>query len=134
MRVSSGILRCLDSFVESTQMTPVEARIVQFIAASTEPLYQKDIEAEYGYTAATVSEVIKNMEAKGLVQRRVDPTDRRRKQLTIPDEIAPMVHDMRDKMMRMEAELVDGIDPEKLDVFMDVILQMTRNIPPKANR
>lgn len=54
-------------------MTPMEVRALQFIAAADRSLYQKDIEAEYGYTPATVSERMKGMEAKGLIRRTVDP-------------------------------------------------------------
>ena len=62
LRVASGIFHQLDSFVTDTSMTPMEARALQFIAAvDGSPLYQKDIEAEYGYTAATVSELIKGI-------------------------------------------------------------------------
>lgn len=132
MRVSSGILRRLDAFVEGTAMTPVEARILQFIAASAKPLNQKDIEAEYGYTAATVSEVIKNMESKGLIQRDTDPDDRRKRRLTASADMATQVIEMRDRIAAMEADLTRGIDPEKLDVFMEVIRQMTKNIPPRG--
>lgn len=132
MRVSSGILRRLDAFVEGTAMTPVEARILQFIAASAKPLNQKDIEAEYGYTAATVSEVIKNMEAKGLIRRDTDPDDRRKRRLTASADMASQVIEMRDRIAAMQADLTRGIDPEKLDVFMEVIRQMTKNIPPKG--
>ena len=134
MRVSSGLLHCLDSFVEGTSMTPGEARILQFIAASTEPLNQRDIETEYGYSAATVSEMIKNMEAKGLVQRDTDPHDRRKKRLTVPVGIAAQVNDMRGKMVAMEADLIRDISPEKLDVFMEVIRQMSANIPPRGSK
>jgi len=132
MRVSSGILRRLDAFVEGTAMTPVEARILQFIAASAKPLNQKDIEAEYGYTAATVSEVIKNMEAKGLIRRDTDPDDRRKRRLTASADMASQVIEMRDRIAAMEADLTRGIDPEKLDVFMEVIHQMTKNISPRG--
>ena len=134
MRVSSGILHSLDSFVDGTSMTPVEARILQFIAASSEPLNQKDIEAEYGYTAATVSEIIKNMEAKGLVRRDTDPSDRRKRRLSVPAGISTQVDDMRGKMIAMEAELIGKIEPEKIDVFMEVIRQMTANIPPRGTK
>lgn len=132
MRVSSGILHQLDSFVANTSITPMEARVLQFIAAAQGPLYQKDIEAEYGYTAATVSELIKGMEGKGLILRQVDPEDRRKRRLTIAPEIAPQVGEIREKMIQMEKDLVAGLDDEELGIFMKVIRRMSRNMPPRS--
>ena len=134
MRVSSGILHQLDSFVADTSMTSVEARVLQFIAAAERPLYQKDIEAEYGYTPATVSELVKGMEAKGLIQRRVDPEDRRRRCLTIAPDIAPQVEIMREKMIQMERDLVLDIDEDKLRIFMEVVRKMSENMPPRSRQ
>lgn len=132
MRVASGILHQLDSFVANTSMTPMEARALQFIAMADRPLYQKDIEAEYGYSPATVSELVKGMEAKGLIRRAVDPEDRRRRCLTIAPGIAPQVEEMRKKMIRMEEDLVAGIDGDKLEIFMEAVRKMSENIPPRS--
>jgi len=132
MRISSGILHCLDSFVEGTSMTPAEARVLQFIAAANAPLCQKDIEAEYGLSAATVSELIQGMENKGLIRRETDPEDRRRKRLMIDDAILGQVRAMREKMIRMEAELIRGIEPEEQALLMRMLRRMTGNMPPKG--
>jgi len=132
MRIASGLVHKLDSFVENTGITPVEARVLQFIAAADSPLYQKDIEAEYGYTAATVSELIKGMEAKGLIVREVDAEDRRRRRLTIAPGITQQVSHMREQMIQMESGLVRGIDGESLEVFMRVARKMSENMPPRS--
>ena len=133
MRVSNGIKHQLDSFVADTSMTNAEARVLQFIAAARSPVYQKDIETEYGYTAATVSELMQGMEQKGLVQRQTDPADRRRKCLTIPEAIRPQVEAMRGRMVRMEAALIEGLSEDEIEIFMKVIRRMSTNIPPKAD-
>ena len=132
MRIASGLSNCLDSFVEGSVMTRQEARVLQFIATAQTPICQRDIEAEYGCNAATISELIKSMEAKGLIIRETDPSDHRRKLLYTNPEIEPMVREMREKMIRMERELVEGIEQEKIDLFIELAKRMSRNIPPKG--
>ena len=131
MRISNGLRGHLDAFVEGTSMTTAEARALQFIAAA-EPVHQRDIEEEYGCTAATVSELMANMESKGLIRRETDPRDRRKKCVTINDAIRPQVNAMLEKMIEMEQKLVEGIDDDEVAVFLEVAKRMSKNIPPKA--
>ena len=46
-RYAGSLRRRLDSFVADTPMTPMEARVLQFVAAAHSAVYQKDLEQEY---------------------------------------------------------------------------------------
>ena len=130
MKCASGIRHRLDASVEDIALTTNEARALQFIAASEGTVRQRDLEQEYGLSAATISELMQNMEAKGLIRRETDPEDRRRKRLIIPEAMRSRADAMLDQMADMEAQLARNIDPAKLQVFMEVIEQMSRNLPP----
>ena len=134
LRISSGLTRQLDSFVEGSSMTPQEARVLQFIAVSEKAIYQKDLETEYGCTAATISELIGNMEKKGLIRRETDPDDHRRKRLFANPAIGQKVRAMVIKMAEMEKKLTEGIDEENIRIFLGVAKQMSENIPPSGGR
>ena len=134
LKISSGLIRQLDSFVEGSSMTPQEARALQFIAVSEKAIYQKDLETEYGCTAATISELIGNMEKKGLIRRETDPDDHRRKRLSVNPAIGLKVRDMVKKMAEMEKKLTEGIDEEKIRIFLEVAKQMSENIPPSGGK
>ena len=122
----------LDSFVEGSAMTSQEARVLQFIATAQTPICQRDLELEYGCNAATISEMIKSMETKGLIIREADPSDRRRKRLYINPEIEPKVREMRNNMIRMEQDLKEGIGEERIELFLEIAKKMSENIPPKG--
>ena len=130
MKLAGSLRRRLDSFVADTPMTPMEARVLQFVASAHSAVYQKDLEQEYGCSAATISELVHGMEQKGLLQRETDPEDRRRKRLAIPEPMRARADAMLVRMVEMEDVLVAGIAPEELDVFLEVIRRMVDRFPP----
>jgi len=133
MKLSSVIRTALDAFVDGTSVTPMEARALLFISTASNAIYQKDIEQEYGLSRATVSELMQNMEQKGMIQRKRDTVDRRRKCIIVSESFQPMVNDMIEQMSAVEEKLAFNIREEDLEVFLDVIEHMSKNAPPKQD-
>ena len=130
MKLAYAIRTILDSFVDGTAVTPMEARALLFIATASEAIYQKDIEQKYGLSRATVSELMQGMEQKGMIIRRRDTVDRRRNCIAVSEAFRPMANDMIEKMNAVEDRLAKGIRDEDISTCVAVIEQMTRNAPP----
>lgn len=130
MKLSSAIRNVLDSMVEGTSVTPMEARALLFIATATEAIYQKDLEQEYGLSRATVSELMLNMEQKGMICRQRDLKDHRRKRITVCASVRPLADRMIERMSAMEDQLAKDIGDEEMSAFLMTIERMTRNAPP----
>ena len=128
-RLAGYIRKNLDDFAAKQGITPAEGRTLQYIAAQKRDLCQKDIEEEYGLRPASASQLLQGMESAGLIRRETDPQDRRRKRLVITPQREESAAQMLADIERMEERLIEGIEPEKLEVFFEVMDKMLENVP-----
>ena len=132
-RLAGYLRKNLDSFAARQGITPAEGRTLQYIAAQKRDLYQKDIEEEYGLRPASASQLLQGMENAGLIRRETDPQDRRRKRLVITPEREESAAQMLSDIEQMEERLIEGIEPEKLEIFFEVMDKMLENVPREGN-
>jgi MarR family transcriptional regulator for hemolysin len=96
---------------------------------------QNDLAGLVEVEPITVCRLVDRLEARGLVERRSDPKDRRVKRLHLTPEAEPMldeIHNYRDQMRR---QLTAGISDEALSSQIASLLQMKANLaqqPPAA--
>ena len=126
-RTGGAITRRLNEIACEYGITPAEGRTLEFIAAYNGPVYQKDIEEEYGLRPASASELLQNMEKQGLITRKTGPADRRRKIICITEARMQDAEEMVEKMAVMEARLIHGIETDRLIVFREVLEQILCN-------
>lgn len=132
-RLAGYIRKNLDDFAAKQGITPAEGRTLQYIAAQKRDLCQKDIEEEYGLRPASASQLLQGMENAGLIRRETDPQDRRRKRLVITPEREESAAQMLSDIEQMEERLIEGIEPEKLEIFFEVMDKMLENVPREGN-
>ena len=88
---------------------------------------QKDIEDEFYIGKAVASDLISSLEKKGYIERRVDPSDQRKKILTVTKK----GHDFNDfnleKVKKFDNQLTDKLKKKDRDtlfrLFEDLILK-----------
>lgn len=131
MKLASVVRTTLDSFVDGSVVTPMEARALLFVATAKEDICQKDIEREYGLSRATVSELMQSMEQKGMIVRRRSALDRRRNCIAVCEAFRPMVTAMIEEMNGVEDALAADIPEEDVEVFLRVIRTMAENARPQ---
>jgi len=127
--LSNKLKRKIESLSFPDLYAPAQGKALHFILMhADEKLFQKDIEEEFGIRPASASELLKNMEANGLIRRVPLPEDTRYKQI-IPSEAAlarrrEVVRDMEN----VESKLREGISPADLAVWVKVTERMTQNL------
>ena len=119
----------LDEISAESGITPAQGRTLQYIAGQNRPVYQRDIEEEYGLRAATASQMLQGMEDAGLIRREVDEHGRRKERIVIPEEKRGVCETMIAQIAEMETQMIEGIEPEKLAVFIEVTERMIANFP-----
>lgn len=110
------------------EVTNMHGWILGFLYTEQGPVYQKDIEANFGIGRSTVTNILQLMEKKGYVTRNTDEKDARLKRL----ELTPL-----GKKVHMETVAVidkahdtmeAGITPEERRIYFEVLGKIQRNV------
>lgn len=84
----------------------------------------------------SVGRLIDRLEARGLVERRADPADRRVRRLHLTPLAKPYLDDIAAQRELMSREVLDGIDHDARERLVEALLRMKSNLietpQPKA--
>ncbi|MCQ8781348.1 MarR family winged helix-turn-helix transcriptional regulator [Mangrovibrevibacter kandeliae] len=81
-----------------------------------------------GIEPMTVSAFLDKLEMKGLVERQVDPSDRRAKIVVVTQQAAVIFDEIRPVVLAMYERMVAGIDDADLDTALDVLTRIRLNL------
>lgn len=127
-KLSNKIRRHTNAFSLNGKLSGAQGRILHFILAQTDDIFQKDIEEEYSLRPSSATEILKKMEQNGLIHREPTSYDGRLKKI-IPSEKA--IHYQKQvitDLTKLEHDLTKDIDPEQLEVFFEVMEKMLKNL------
>jgi MarR family transcriptional regulator for hemolysin len=80
----------------------------------------------------TVGRLIDRLEARGLVERRADPTDRRIKRLHLLPAAKPILETINDARESMNARITAGLDEKTRNTLIDALLVLKENLANEA--
>lgn len=72
----------------------------------------------------TVGRLVDRLEARGLLERRLDPADRRIRRLHLLSAAQPILAEIQRYKNDLHAELTDGLDEAAIDKVIEVLLHM----------
>lgn len=127
-KLSNQIRRRLDSFSAKSGVSGSQGRVLHFILAQSEDVFQRDVEQEFYMRPPSASELLKMMEKNGLIRRESAAKDARLKKIIVTEKAAALVGQVVPDLEELERDLTKGITPDKLQVFFQVIEQMSRNL------
>lgn len=114
-------------------MTGIISWIIAFLSDNTDkPIYQKDIEKEFGLSRSAVSRALGQMEEKQLVVRSSSADDSRLKQLNLTPKAIAISQQLFSICQTVESELVKGFSPQEINElcgFLSRIEQNLRSLP-----
>lgn len=104
----------------SQNVTPVQYGILT--ALSLNPwLDQTQVGMELGLDRTTTADVLKRLEDKALIERRVNPLDRRSRQAVITAEGLRVMGLLQDGMWRAQKRLLEPLSQRNQDIFMKLL-------------
>lgn len=109
----------------SIKLTVEEFILLTMIRAKTDQILQ-NIAIATGKNKSVVMRMIDSLEKKGLVKRTVNPEDRRENLLSITDMGEQVVAEYHKIEKKLSCELLKGIPDEKVEVFFEVIEEISR--------
>lgn len=94
---------------------------IAYIAKAKAPLSQGELAALVQVEAATMVSTIDRLEKAGLVERVPSPDDRRVKHLIVTPPGQAIYKKVRARADEMRAELLSGLDPQKLAITTEIL-------------
>lgn len=91
-------------------------------------IYQKDIESQFSIGRSTVTNILKLMEKKGYLLREPVSRDARLKRLRLTATGIRLYEDTQRLIQSLDAETVQGISQEELEIFYKVVHKLKQNI------
>lgn len=127
-KLSNKIRRRIDAFSSKEDFSGAQGRVLHFILAQTEDVFQKDIEEEYSLRPPTATELLKKMEQNGLIRREATAYDARLKKIIASEKAMKYRDQVVADLTNLEQELTKGIEPQELAIFFQVIEKMLDNM------
>lgn len=81
----------------------------------------------------TVGRLVDRLEARGFLERRPDPADRRIRRLHLLPAAAPVLAAIEDYKTALEDYLMDGLDPSVQKAMLEALLHMKTKLTIEAN-
>ena len=114
---------------EIDDMTGTNGWIIGYISKNSDkPVYQRDLEREFGITRSTASKVVILMEKKGFIYHENASHDARLKQLLLTERSQKIVSMMEEDAKRTEKKLTEGFSREELDTLRSYLERMINNM------
>lgn len=76
----------------------------------------------------TVARLVDRLEARGMVERRPDPTDRRINRLHLLDAAEPILEEINSYRMDLLGEITEGLDPAMQTALIDSLLHIKNKL------
>ncbi|MBS0472055.1 MAG: MarR family transcriptional regulator [Proteobacteria bacterium] len=80
----------------------------------------------------TVGRLVDRLEARGLVERRNDPSDRRIRRLHLLPAAKPILEAITLERESMNERITEGLDQKTRDIVIDALLTMKENLTNEA--
>ena len=97
-------------------------------------LLQKELAELLEVEPITVARLIDRLEARGMVERRADPGDRRCWRLHLTDASRPLMGEIGGHLGELAAICLDGVDDRATDIFRDVLSRMRDAMAAEARK
>ncbi len=111
------------------RLTAVNSWILAYLSYNSDKtIYQRDIEREFSIARSTVTQLVKLMEKKGLIERSDDKSDGRLKSLKLTEK-GEQIHTVaREGMARLERRLCSSLSRQEIEAFISTAEKMKQNL------
>ncbi len=135
----SGEIRCLankirrkienmEAIIKLDELSGTNGFIIGFIERTKGPVFQKDLEKEFGITRSTASKVLTLMEKKELIVRKSVAHDARLKQIILTEKALELNRDVVRQIDNFDQKLFRGFKEEEIKIFAEYMKRISLNM------
>ena len=129
-KISNRLRRRSAKIQATVGISGAQGTILDYILVESvnHTVYQKDIETEFGLRPSTATGVLNDLEQKGMIRRKADPKDGRRKKIVFTRQAQAINQKLKSQILESEELLLKGISEEEIRVFMGISRRMLKNL------
>lgn len=118
---------------DGNELTMLQRHMLHFIIVGSmhQDIFQKDVEAEFQIRKSTATGILQLLEKKGFICRESVERDGRLKRVAPTEKALAMRERVMQSLRCAETQMLQGIAREDLDICMQVLAQMSRNLSCK---
>ena len=121
--------RLIEKMTINKDYSGAQAKVLHFLFCSQGKLiHQKDIENEFGFRASTATEILRAMEANGLIHRIPGKNDARCREISLTEQAMQYRDDVLADMEALQTLLTKDISEDALNSWIRISLKMLENI------
>jgi DNA-binding MarR family transcriptional regulator len=112
-------------------ITSQQSRIIGFVCTKQregKDVSQKDIEEAFGLKGSSVTSLLQGLERKSFITRRSDPTDERRKFVTVLPKGQELMSDFETAFQEMDEKMMQGVTSEQQQALVKTLELMVSNL------
>lgn len=115
---------------ETKNISPIQARILMYLHSKGKmgSAFQKDIETRFDIRSSTAAIILGRMEKNGLVIRKIDSADVRKKTVHLTRKAREFHPQAKAELDNAERQITKGLTRKELDAFVDVLDKIAKNI------
>ncbi len=123
------VMENIPAVYENGKLTGVQLWTLNFLFRSAgKDVFQRDVEAEFNIRRSTATEILKSMEASGLICRVPVDFDARLKKIVLTDYAREVRRQLQAQVERAEKEMTRGFTEAELDAFFDYVARFKANL------
>lgn len=111
----------------------LEQYVVLYHLVEKDGINQKNLSQRADKDQATLARILDILEGRGYVIRKTTEKDRRAFLVYITDEGRRKVKETARLLGEVHEDIVSGIEPSKVELFVDMIKQMNQNLEEKMS-
>ena len=118
--------------LQELDLTSAQGHIIGYLTHAKEPPCARDLEKFFRLSHPTVSGLLSRMEAKGFVEIRPDPEDRRVKRIVLQEKGMACSREIEQCIRENERRMVRGFSPEEEELFVNLLRRAVENMVDEA--
>ena len=113
------------------QVTPQQAHTLAYIKKHP-GLIQRELSDFFHLRNASVTNMVKNLERDGLIERKIDPKSARNKRIYLTKKGEEIAQDIEDQMNRLNQQIVDRLDEKDIDNLLTSLENVIQSLDSKS--
>jgi DNA-binding MarR family transcriptional regulator len=122
----------LNTQLQKLDLTSAQGHIIGYLTHAKEPPCARDLEKFFRLSHPTVSGLLSRMEAKGFIEIRPDPEDRRMKRIVLQEKGIACSRQIERCIRENNQRMIRGFSPEEEALFRSLLKRAVDNMIDEA--